>query len=220
MGFLNTIKNSLLDIVYPENCLSCNKSGVYLCEDCILSSPPALRPTLAWIYPMYDYRHLAIKKSITFLKYKGRRRIIDIFAKNMYGRIMEELVDLDLMENFKSPILMPVPLAPKRFKERGFNQSELLCRKLKMEDSGGAWELMTGVLIKPKDTIHQANIKDRGQRLRNLSGSFVVKEAELIKGRNIILIDDVVTTGATLGEARKTLKQSGARKVIAFTIAH
>lgn len=138
----------------------------------------------------------------------------------MYGRMLEELSDLSIMENFSAPLLIPIPLAPKRFKERGFNQAELLCRKLLENDQGQNLELLTGVLTKPKDTLHQASIKDRGERLRNLSGSFTIKDAEKIAGRNIILIDDVVTTGATLSEARKILKQAGARKVIAFTIAH
>ena len=76
------------------------------------------------------------------------------------------------------------------------------------------------ILIKIKETEHQANIKERKDRLKNLSGSFSVKNAEMIKSRNIILIDDVITTGATLSEARKTLKQFGAKKIIAFTVAH
>ena len=76
------------------------------------------------------------------------------------------------------------------------------------------------VLIKIKETEHQANIKERRDRLKNLSDSFSVKNSKMIEGKNIILIDDVTTTGATLSEARKILKQSGAKKVIAFTVAH
>ena len=71
-----------------------------------------------------------------------------------------------------------------------------------------------------KNTEHQARIKDRRARLKNLSGSFAVKNEGLIKNKNIILIDDITTTGATLAEAKKILKQAGVRKVIAFTVAH
>ena len=74
--------------------------------------------------------------------------------------------------------------------------------------------------IKNKETIHQANIKNRNIRLKNLIGSFIVKNKEEIKNRNIILIDDITTTGATLNEARKTLKKAGAKKIVAFTVAH
>lgn len=219
MGFLNTI----LDIVFPENCLGCNKSGAYLCEICLAGAPEAERPTLAWIYPMYDYRHPAIKKSIAFLKYKGRKKIVDVFADVLYGRILEELSDLSAMENFRSPILAPIPLSPRRHKERGFNQAELLCRKIKSLDKDGNFTFMENILIKPRDTRHQAEIKDRSARLLNLAGTFSLnpkRDQDILKGKNIILVDDVTTTGATLLEARKVLKSAGARKVIAFTIAH
>ena len=79
-------------------------------------------------------------------------------------------------------------------------------------------------LIKPKETEHQARIENRKERLKNIQGSFAVKNTanniNSIKNKNIILIDDITTTGATLAEARKVLKQAGARKVIAFTVAH
>ena len=127
------------------------------------------------------------------------------------------------MENFREPILIPIPLASKRKKERGFNQAELLCQKLVNIDKNNNFILEKNVLIKTKDQEHQARLKDRRDRLANIIGSFSIKnpkEMQKIKNRNIILIDDVITTGATLSEARKTLKQFGAKKVIAFTIAH
>ena len=82
--------------------------------------------------------------------------------------------------------------------------------------------LEKNILIKPKETKHQARIHNRGERLKNIIGSFAIKNTEknLLKNRNIILIDDIITTGATLTEARKTLKKAGARKIIAFTVAH
>ena len=87
-------------------------------------------------------------------------------------------------------------------------------------------QLENNILIKIKETEHQARIKNRNVRLKNLIGSFVIKSdkqnknVNLIRNRNIILIDDITTTGATLKEAQKILKQAGARKVIAFTVAH
>ena len=117
-------------------------------------------------------------------------------------------------------LLIPIPLAPKRLRERGFNQALLICEKLVKLDGGINFQLEKNVLIKPKDTEHQVRIEDRSKRLKNIIGSFLVKNSEKIKNRNIILIDDVVTTGATLSEARKMLKQAGAKKIIAFTVAH
>jgi competence protein ComFC len=74
--------------------------------------------------------------------------------------------------------------------------------------------------VRTKETEHQAQIADRSFRLKNIRGVFEARNCEEIKNRNIILIDDVITTGATLSEAKKVLERAGARSVIAFTIAH
>ena len=217
MNFLNTI----LDIVFPVNCLSCGKSGVSLCIKCISSSFPAERENANWIFSSYDYRNPLIKKSISLLKYKNKRKIASVFAEVIYGSISEELSDLSDFHNFKNPILIPIPLARKRMRERGFNQAELICAELiKIDKNNKTFSIENNVLTKPKDSEHQAKIRNRSERLKNIIGTFAIKNENLIKGKNIILIDDVTTTGATLAEAKKILKKSGAKKVIAFTLAH
>jgi ComF family protein len=219
MGFLNTI----LDIVFPVKCILCGKTGTDLCLNCLKDSPSAERESAKWIFPLYDYRHPVIKKSLWLLKYKGKKRLVSIFAEILYEKILEELSDLSIMENFYNAILIPIPLSFKRYHERGYNQAELICRELIKINNlrhGVDLKLENNILIKSKNTEHQARIKDRRARLKNLSGSFAVKNEGLIKNKNIILIDDITTTGATLNEARKVLKQAGARKVIAFTVAH
>jgi predicted amidophosphoribosyltransferase len=243
MRFLNTI----LDIVFPVKCILCGKNGIDLCRECLQSVPEAERESAKWIFPLYDYRDKTIKKSLWLLKYKGRKRLANVFAENIYEKIVEELSDLSIMENFCEPILIPIPLSRKRYRERGFNQAELICKEIieinkktnlhhkvdtntYMRDSVNMSKfiinlrLENNILIKPRDTEHQARIKDRSARLKNLSGTFAIKDEEknkdFIKGKNIILIDDILTTGATLSEARKVLRQAGARKVIAFTVAH
>jgi competence protein ComFC len=183
----------------------------------------AERESANWIFPLFDYRHLPIKKSIWLLKYKGKKRLAGIFAEIMYDKIIEELSDLSAMQNFKDAILIPIPLSPKRHRERGYNQTELVCKELIKINNlrhGVDCKLENNILVKIKETEHQAKIKDRKKRLKNLANSFSVKNSEPIKGKNIILIDDVTTTGATLNEAKKILKQSGAKKIIAFTVAH
>lgn len=217
--YMNLIQ-SILDFVFPVDCISCSKKGDLLCLNCLNEAQEAERESLKWVYPLYDYRDPVIKKAIWFLKYKHKKRIAYIFSLVLYNRILEELSELSLLENFHDPILIPIPLAPKRKKERGFNQSELLCQNLIKLDNSANFTLLTDILFKPKDTKHQAHVHNRRERLENLIGSFNVKNAEKIKDRNIILIDDITTTGATLSEAKKTLKQAGAKKIIAFTLAH
>jgi ComF family protein len=226
--FLNTI----LDIVFPAKCISCGKSGTDLCAVCLNDAPAAERETAEWVFPIYDYRHPLIKKSLWLLKYSGKKRLAKIFAENIYGKMMEELSELSLLENFHNIILIPIPLSKKRYRERGFNQAQLICEEIiKISRRGAGGEVFTlekNILIKTRETEHQARIKDRSVRLKNLAGTFAVKNSlkdnqqneKFLKGKNIILIDDITTTGATLNEARRTLKKSGARKVIAFTVAH
>ncbi len=214
MTFLNTI----LEILYPSRCVGCGTKGLDLCTDCISDSPGAQRETESWIFPIFDYRHPPIKKALWMLKYKGKKRLAKTFAEVLHSRILEELSEQEVMENFREPILIPIPLSRGRKRERGYNQTLLICEELLKLNSN--LKLEKNILIKSKDTVRQAHIKDRRARLKNLVGSFATKDSEKIKGKNIILIDDVTTTGATLNEARKTLRQSGARKVIAFTVAH
>lgn len=221
------VLETILNIVFPVNCVSCGEKNFDLCFKCLSESREAERESADWIFPLFDYRHIPIKKSIWLLKYKNKKRIASVFAQVMYGRIIEELSELSVMKNFREPILIPIPLFTKRYNERGYNQAELICQELIKINNlrhGVDWTLEKNILIKIKDTEHQANIKERRHRLKNLIGSFVIKNPEKniekIKNKNIILIDDVTTTGATLNEAKKVLKQSGARKIIAFTIAH
>ncbi len=223
MGLLDTI----LDMVFPTKCISCGRTGADLCIQCLSDSPTAERESAKWIFPLYDYRHPPIKKALWLFKYKGKKRLASIFAKIVYDKILEELSDLSAMENFNNVILVPIPLSPKRHRERGYNQAELICKELIKINNlrhGIDVKLENDILIKPRETEHQARIENRTERLKNIIRSFAIKNTEknngLIKDKNVILIDDIITTGATLNEARKILKQAGARKIIAFTVAH
>lgn len=214
------ILSTLLSLIFPTHCLSCGQYGEDLCTKCLISFPQAERQTLEWIYPIYDYRHKAVRETIWLLKYKNHKRLADILAEALYARILEELSELSVMKNFHEPVLIPIPLSKERQRERGFNQALLLCRAIVALDGENNLELNADVLVKPKDSEHQARIENRAHRLKNIVGSFAVKNADAIKNRNIILVDDVTTTGATLSEAKKVLKQAGAKNVIAFTVAH
>lgn len=218
------ILNTILSILFPAKCLACGKTGAELCLACLADAPAAERESAEWIFPLYDYRDPMVKKALWLLKYKNRRRLANVFAEVLHGQILEELSELSVLQNFREPLLIPIPLSGKRQKERGYNQAELICRELIWLDQEKNQEknfrLEKDILIKPKETEHQARIENRSKRLKNIRGAFAVKDAERLRNKNIILIDDITTTGATLSEARKTLKRAGAKKVIAFTVAH
>ncbi|MFA5750980.1 MAG: ComF family protein [Candidatus Paceibacterota bacterium] len=211
--------NYILNLLFPENCLVCGKKGEKLCLSCINNFPFSERKCFKWIFPIYDYRFIYIKKAIHSFKYKGNKDLAKTFAKATYEKFLEEISIRRNMENFFIPILIPIPLSKKRFFERGYNQAELLAREL-ARYSNGFLKVESDLLKRRTRKTHQAQTKNRFSRFENIKDVFWVKNPRKIENRNIILIDDVVTTGATLHEAKRVLEYSGAKKVIAFTIAH
>ena len=161
-----------------------------------------------------------MKEAIWQLKYRRNRKIARLLATVLYEEIVSVLEDRELFFNFTKPIVIPLPISKKRRKKRGYNQIEFLLSEFKVLDTENVFEFLNSILIKSKETLPQTLMKDRRLRLLNLRGCFEVVGASALKNRNIILIDDVVTTGSTLLEAKRTLLLRGAKKVICFTLAH
>ncbi len=219
MTFLSKIKTQILDFIFPMHCISCNQKDTHLCMECVSQIPLAENDPSSDIISIFSYKNPIIKKALWMLKYENKREITNNLAAATHDIILEELADLAIAKNFTNPLLIPIPLSEKRFRERGYNQSELLARALIEKDSH-SFTMATDVLYKIKDTKNQVEIKDRKDRLKNLTNCFAAKNEATIKNRNIILIDDITTTGATLKEAKKVLKRAGTKKILALTIAH
>jgi ComF family protein len=119
-------------------------------------------------------------------------------------------------------LIVPVPLHPSRRRERGFNQSELLAaglvRALAKRNTGSAPIIEKSCLCRKRATTPQTGLSVSARR-ENLRGAFAVAKPEEIRGRVIVLVDDVMTTGATLSACARSLKRAGAAKVIALTLA-
>ncbi len=125
-----------------------------------------------------------------------------------------------MFDSGKETLVVPIPITKNRKRVRGYNQSALLARAF--VENLGEKEFKYGgdIIEKIRDTIAQAKIRNRTERLKNLQGAYKIKSNAIVKGKNIILIDDVSTTGATLKEARRVLREAGARNVIALVVAH
>ena len=139
----------------------------------------------------------------------------EVLAMMMRDFLVEELSDFDRLDNFKNPVLVPIPSDNSSKRKRGFNQAEHLAQKL-AQTLG--LEINISSLKKVKNTKRQAILK-RKERIENVRDSFAVIDNKLI-GRAVILIDDVYTTGATISEARRALREGGVKKIKAFTLAH
>jgi competence protein ComFC len=212
-------KDALLDFFLPQK-----KNVKYLeslsGEDIVLRTEPAQDLDIKNAEAIFSYKDPLIRSLVWQLKYKGNRKIASTLAEILYERVLITCSDLSLFENFSKPIFIPIPTDKNKSREKGFNQTEILLEEIMKLDKEKAFEYMPSVLIKIKETKNQTSIKRRAERLENLKGCFAVQNTEAVKGRNILLIDDVITTGATIKEARRALKESGAQKIWAFTLAH
>lgn len=171
------------------------------------------------IISLFDYRDSLVRETVWMLKYRGNKKVAALLAPVLYDELLGFLEEYAPLTNFSEPLLIPIPLSRKRERERGFNQCELLTNGLERLDGGRNFRVSKTALAKTKDTPSQTKTESCAKREKNLKGCFSANPKEVTE-RNIILIDDVATTGATLAEARRTLRAAGARKVIAFTIAH
>jgi len=115
------------------------------------------------------------------------------------------------------PLLVPVPLHRNRRHTRGFNQAELLARAA-MKRLPQELEFAAGTLIRQRETISQVGLS-RDERIQNMRDAFRVADPGRVRGRNVVLVDDVMTTGTTLSECSRVLKKAGAKKVWAATAA-
>lgn len=216
--------STLLDFLFPPACLGCGRSGAQLCATCAGLIPTAPATGELWLEAASDYNHPFAKRAVWLLKYRGSRVIARDLAQKLAERWLEILTEIIALQPASAEqvwLVVPIPVTKKRERERGFNQALALARHLVAADPSHL-ELASNLLIKTRETISQMKIRNRAERLKNLTGAFAVpgNKLETITGKNILLIDDVITTGATMTEARKTLLAAGAKSVHGLAFAH
>lgn len=166
-----------------------------------------------------SYSNPLARKAVKLLKYHGNAKMARLLGEVLASEIAGFLDEESMMTDFSKPILVPMPIGRQRRKERGFNQTELICHEILRNGLAGILEYRPDALVKIKDAESQVKARSRTERLANLKGCFFAPE-DRVSGRNIILVDDVMTTGATAEEATRTLKKSGAKNIFFFAVAH
>lgn len=232
--FFQKIGLLVLNILFPLKCLGCKKPKALLCAECFDKIPlnqtlfcPVCHRRLAQnkkvchqdsLYLLAaagSYENPILRELILTLKYKRYQPAAKILAE-ILNRYLET-ANLDL-EKYQ---IIPIPLHKNRRQERGFNQAELIANALIALNSnlGKSDFPRLDFLKKVKDNQPQTQIKNWEKRRTNIKGGFQAANSENIKGENIILLDDVSTSGATLEEAAGVLKKAGAKKIIGLVVA-
>jgi len=235
---------SLLDLLFPKQCLGCGKWGRYICSSCqrnikplrYLKCPVCEKPAIdGMTHPGCSTKY-SLDGLTSFFRYDGVvKKAIKHIKYRYVTDIVSELINFIPDSHFLffpkllktkhlSFYFVPIPLHPSRYNFRGFNQAEVIAQALHKRLN---IPLKTNILIRSKKTIPQVEMKDRDKRLTNMKDAFEVKK-QIIQSYelrpktqelNIVLVDDVFTTGATLRSAASALKHAGAKFVWGITVA-
>lgn len=232
--------SEISDALFPPSCIACSdvlasvqeKGFCRECTQSILFITQSRCPVCGIIFPdspASDHvcgECLEVRPHYSFaraaLVYEGI--IHDAIHRFKYGRNLTcGRVLADLLADFDFPdmdwsvfdLILPVPLHIRRLRERGFNQSLILARALGKKHGV---DVDFSLLKRRKLTLTQTGL-DKKEREKNIKGAFVVSHPERLRGKNIILVDDVYTTGATINECAKTLKKAGSAQVAVITLA-
>ena len=210
---INKIMGSMMDLFFPRRCPFCGAivGKELLCEAC--------KKTLPWCEKVKSGANFksvtaplfyedSVRTAVHDLKFNGKTGGIDCF-----GQMMAQCAAERYSGEFDA--VTWVPVSQKRLKKRGYDQARLLCASLCVD-----WHVAPlETLKKVRDNPAQSGIDDHAQRRANVLGVYEAVNVEAFAGKRLLLIDDVCTTGATLGEAARVLKGAGAAEVLCLTLS-
>ena len=206
----------LSDLLYPEKCVLCTrilkKDELDLCHDCRIHAPEC--PVLHTKYPYLNswvalwYYEENVRRSVLRYKFYGKRSYAAAYGRLLGMKLLQQ-------EDMAFDLLTFIPISEKRRRKRGFDQVELLAQELGKQLGVAPQRL----LQKVRDNPAQSGISGQAERRANVLGVYQVVCPEVIQGKRVLLLDDIVTTGATAGECARVLLTAGAREVHFAVIA-
>lgn len=225
------MRNSFIELLFPRFCLGCGYIGSYICVGCEekmkrIKTPHCFycdKPTLlGFTHPqckktngidgylsVYLY-HGLLKKTLQESKYKGGYNVLKTLLSFPQPSIFDCLYEWQTL--FK-PIVESVPLHQQRIRERGFNQSDLITKAYCNSKVGTEGRLLERTI----NTEHLASMRGKAKRRDHIQGAFSFIGSSTPKA--VLLIDDVITSGSTILECTKTLKENGVQIVLALSLA-
>lgn len=218
--------NNILEYIYPPVCGICGKlSQNYLCNKC----QKILKSQAKFIIDKKEDCNLNFNKHLYIFKYEGiiRKEILN-YKFNEKSYLYVTFVNFLLKNEKFFKILksydkiIPVPISSKRRNERGYNQSELIAKhiinRLSEKEKDLSLECISNCLIKNKNIVEQSKL-NKEERQKNIQGVYTLKNKEILIDKKILLVDDIYTTGSTVNECCKILKQASPRIIDVLTLA-
>ena len=231
---LRSLYNKTIAWLFPSFCLLCRRRGPWLCIDCqstlglqphflcLCTKPTKLtapgrcprcaQTKLSGLINALSYENKKVQRVLYCFKYEPLLREL---AKPLAQLIFDQLRLAEYQLPANDYILVPMPLHRRRLKWRGFNQAELLAKELCILFG---YPLISNCLVRTKATKPQVNLTKQ-QRLENLRGAFALQNAAALKAKNVLLIDAVYTSGASMQEAARILLNNGAHSVLGLVLA-
>ena len=219
---------AFLDFIYPPVCLVCGnrfEQGKWLCPDCWEEIQGSAKPGLYFpemdfhflhekgffesVYVFWDFDAL-LETCIHKIKYEGMKHLGSAFGERI-GLFLSTLG----FAFGEWDALVPIPLHRVRERERGYNQSEWIAKGISRI---GEIPVCTDWIFRKRATQSQTGLS-RKERLENVRNAFALKKSASVKGKSILLVDDVVTTGATMNACAKVLKEKGAERIVGIALA-
>jgi ComF family protein len=213
-SFLEKVLDSILpravsvskfDTISPQSLASCAHSSLFHARvEC---------------YAPLRYASPLVQSCVHAGKYYAHERATHLMGEILAPYVADLVAEQLLFGLFDKPLVVPIPLHQRRARERGFNQSERIARTVAELVSDTPLTCRTDLLVRARDTHAQARLT-KERRLQNMVGAFSVTKPEALRDADVILVDDVVTTGATMKSAREALEKAGARTVLCVAVAH
>ncbi len=223
MRQIRTVPNvsKILNLIYPQICGMCGKINKNsLCKKCEIELKKQVENQI--INNGEEIQDKYFNELMYIFKYEGQiRKLILDYKFNEKSYLYLTFVNFllknkKIFENIKNyDTIIPVPISKKRKKTRGYNQSLLIARKIAELTN---LELMNNCLVKIKNIIEQSKL-NKEDRIQNIQGVYELKNKQLIENKNILLIDDIYTTGSTVNECSKILKQGNPKKIGILVLA-
>lgn len=241
----HSVAESLFSVLFPSQCRVCQSplthiSTLPVCKGCLKRIVPLDGTVCSVCGEKIIGQHFAtdagpvcgacslvaprFRQAVAFGAYEGvLRDLLHVFkyqkvksAAPVLGRLLQQAVSE--IKNQEPWLVVPVPLWPGKRRTRGFNQAEEIARAFWRCSSNTSIELYGTLLVRTRETASQTGLTRR-QRQANLRGAFAVLKPEKVQGRSVLLVDDVMTTGATAGECSRVLIRAGAKQVYVATVA-